>query len=169
MTSVEPSFRRRPAAGWLRALLRVPRFLYSGPIADIMRARCVLLLTTQGRRSGLPRTTAVSFMPLNDHFVVFSGFRGVDSNWYRNVLANPRVTVKVGRRALRGTARLVDDPSRRAELMRHMQARSSGCGPPKPMRPLLKLTRVFDYQGEIDMAVAAGGTLPVVEIVPDGS
>jgi hypothetical protein len=34
------------------------------------------------------------------------------------------------------------------------------------MRPLLKLTGVFDYQGEIDMAVAAGGTLPVVELVP---
>jgi hypothetical protein len=31
---------------------------------------------------------------------------------------------------------------------------------------LLKLTRVFDYQGEIDMAVAAGGTLPVVELFP---
>jgi hypothetical protein len=31
---------------------------------------------------------------------------------------------------------------------------------------VLKLARVFDYQGEIDMAVAAGGALPVVEIVP---
>jgi len=163
--SEEPSFHRPRAAGWLRALLRVPRFLYSGPIAEIMRGRCVLLLTTRGRRSGLPRTTAVSFMPVSNHYVVFSGW-GVGSNWYRNVLANPQVTVKVGRRTMRATARVVEDPSRRATLMRQMQARSAGCGPPKPIRPLLKLTGVFDYQGEIDMAVAAGGSLPVVEIFP---
>jgi hypothetical protein len=35
------------------------------------------------------------------------------------------------------------------------------------VRPLLKLTRAFDYQGEIDMALRAGGTLPVIEITPD--
>ena len=167
MTAVEPSFRRRRAAGWLQAVLRVPRFLYGGPIAEIMRARCVLLLTTRGRRSGLPRTRAVSFMPVNNHYVVFSGW-GVGSNWYRNVLANPRVTIKVGRTAMRATARVVEDPSRRVALMRQMQARSAGCGPPKSIRPLLKLTGVFDYQGEIDMAVAAGATLPVVELVPEG-
>jgi hypothetical protein len=47
-----------------------------------------------------------------------------------------------------------------------MQARSPNCGPPKPVRPLLKLTHVFDYQAEIDMAVAAGTSLPVIEIFP---
>jgi deazaflavin-dependent oxidoreductase (nitroreductase family) len=124
-----------------------------------------MLLTTQGRRSGRPRTGAVSFMPLGDHLVVFSGW-GVGSNWYRNIRANPEVTVTVGRRRKRATARLVEDPERRRELMRQMQARSAGCGPPQPMRPLLKLTHIFDYQAEIDMAVAAGVTLPVVEIFP---
>jgi hypothetical protein len=67
---------------------------------------------------------------------------------------------------MRATARVVEDPERRRELMLRMQARSSSCGPPQFARPLLKLTRMFDYQGEIDMAVAAGSTLPVVEIVP---
>ena len=104
-------------------------------------------------------------MPVGDHFVVFSGW-GVGSNWFRNIRVNPEVTVRVGRRSMRATARVVDDPERRRELMRQMQARSSRCGPPQPMRPLLKLTRLFDYQGEIDMAVAAGTTLPVVEIIP---
>jgi deazaflavin-dependent oxidoreductase (nitroreductase family) len=130
-----------------------------------MRSRCVLLLTTQGRRTGRPRTGAVSFMPLGDHFIVFSGW-GIGSNWYRNIRANPEVTVTVGRRRMRATAHMVEDPDRRSELMRQMQVRSSGCGPPRTMRPLLKLTRIFDYQGEIDMAVAAGGSFPVVEIIP---
>jgi deazaflavin-dependent oxidoreductase (nitroreductase family) len=146
-------------------MLKVPAFVYSGPIADLLRSRCVMLLTTTGRRSGRPRTGGVSFMPLDDHFVVFSGW-GVMSNWYRNIRANPEVTIKVGRRQMRATARVVEDPERRRELMLRMQARSSSCGPPQFARPLLKLTGVFDYQGEIDMAVAAGSTLPVVEIVP---
>lgn len=107
-------------------------------------------------------------MPVDDHLVVFSGW-GVGSNWYRNIRANPDVTVTVGRRRMRATARPVEDPERRRDLMRQMQARSSGCGPPRPLRPLLKLTGIFDYQGEIDMAVAAGGALPVVEIFPQHS
>jgi deazaflavin-dependent oxidoreductase (nitroreductase family) len=144
----------------------VPTLVYVGPIAELMRSRCVMLLTTQGRRTGRPRTGGVSFMPLGDHFIVFSGW-GIGSNWYRNIRVNPEVTVTVGRRRMRAIAHVVEDPDRRSELMRQMQVRSSGCGPPRPIRPLLKLTRIFDYQGEIDMAVAAGGSFPVVEIIPD--
>jgi deazaflavin-dependent oxidoreductase (nitroreductase family) len=165
--SSEPSFRRRRASPWLRLMLRVPRYLYVGPLAELLQSRCVLLLTTRGRRTGLARTTAVSFMPLpNGHLVIFSGW-GVASAWYRNVLADPRVRVKVGRRQAAATATLVEDPQRRIALMQQMAARSSGCGPPKPVRPLLKLTRVFDYDGEIAQALRAGASLPVVEITPD--
>jgi deazaflavin-dependent oxidoreductase (nitroreductase family) len=164
----EPSFARRRASPLLRLLLKAPVFMYRGPIADLLRSRCVLLLTTRGRRSGLPRTGPVSFMPVDDHFVVFSGW-GVTSNWYQNLRANPEVTITVGRRRMRALARLVEDPDRRHELMLRMQARSGGCGPPKPARPVLKALKMFDYQGEIDMAVAAGGNLPVIEIIPRSS
>ena len=34
------------------------------------------------------------------------------------------------------------------------------------MRPVLKGLRIFDYEAEITMAVAQGGDLPVLEIVP---
>src|SRR5216683_6328746 len=165
MASTEPSFRRQRASPLLRTMLKVPTLVYRGPLAELMRSRCVLLLTTRGRKTGRPRTGAVSFMPLGDHFVVFSGW-GVGSNWFRNIRANPEVMVTVGRRKMRATAQVVEDPERRRQLMLEMQARSPGCGPPQLMRPLLKLTRIFDYQGEIDMAVAAGGTFPVVEIFP---
>jgi deazaflavin-dependent oxidoreductase (nitroreductase family) len=148
-------------------MLRVPRYLYVGPLAELLRSRCVLLLTTRGRRTGRPRTTAVSFMPLpNGHLVVFSGW-GATSAWYLNVREDARVRVKVGRREMNATATLVQPPGRRHELMLQMAARSSGCGPPKPVRPLLRLTRVFDYEGEIAQALRAGASLPVVEITPD--
>jgi deazaflavin-dependent oxidoreductase (nitroreductase family) len=164
----EPSFARQRASPLLRAMLKAPALIYWGPIADLLRWRGVMLLTTTGRRSGQPRTGAVSFMPVGDHFVVFSGW-GVNSNWYRNLRKNPEVTITVGRRRMRATAQLVENPERRRELMRQMQVRSPDCGPPRPVRPVLKLLRVFDYQGEIDMAVNAGGTLPVFEIFPRGN
>ena len=62
-------------------------------------------------------------MPVDDHFVVFSGW-GVSSDWLRNIRANPDVFVQVGRRRMRATAQLVEDPERRRELMRRMQATS---------------------------------------------
>jgi len=165
MASPEPSFKRRRASPWLRTLLKIPTLVYRGPLAELMRSRCVLLLTTRGRTTGRSRTGAVSFMPLDDHFVVFSGW-GVGSNWFKNIRANPEVTVRVGRQQMRATARVVEDPERRRALMLQMQKRSTGCGPPRLIRPVLKLTHVFDYDREIEMAVAAGSTLPVVEIFP---
>ncbi|HLZ28807.1 MAG TPA: nitroreductase family deazaflavin-dependent oxidoreductase [Chloroflexota bacterium] len=165
--SAEPSFARRRASPVLRFFLKVPVLLYRGPIADLLRARCVMLLTTRGRRSGRPRTGPVSFMPVDNHFIVFSGW-GVNSNWYRNVRANPEVTITVGRRRMRALARLVEDPEQRRALMLRQQARSGRCGPPKPVRPVLKFLRMFDYDGEITMGVAAGTTLPVIEITPVG-
>jgi len=124
-----------------------------------------MLLTTMGRRTGRPRTTAISFMPLGDRLVVFSGW-GTSSNWYRNVRANPSVTVRVGRRQFRGTAEVVPDPERRRRLMLEMQKRSTFCGPPAFTRGILKALRLFDYEGEISLAVAQGGDLPVLEISP---
>lgn len=149
----------------LRLLLKAPPLVYYGPIAELLRSRCVMLLTTRGRRTGMPRTNGVSFMPWDGHYVVFSGW-GIDSNWYRNLRADPSVRIKVGRREMQATARLVEDPEARRRLMLRMAERSSGCGPPRLIRPLIKLTGVIDYQGEIDMAVRAGGTLPVIEITP---
>ena len=124
-----------------------------------------MLLTTRGRRTGKLRTTAVSFMPVGDHFVIFSGW-GISSGWYHNLLADPLVHIKVGRRSTAARAQLVEDPGRRKELMLLMARRSVDCGPPRAIRPLLKLTHAFDYDGEIAMAIAAGGDLPVIEIFP---
>jgi len=118
-----------------------------------------------GRKTGRPRTTAISFMPLEDRLIVFSGW-GTTSNWYRNVRANPAVTVRVGNRQFSGTAQLVADPEQRKQLMLEMQKRSASCGPPRFTRGILKALRLFDYEGEITLAVAQGGDLPVLEISP---
>jgi deazaflavin-dependent oxidoreductase (nitroreductase family) len=130
-----------------------------------MKWRCVMVLTTTGRKSGLPRTVGVSFMPHNGRYVAFSGW-GVSSNWYRNVVANPEVTIRVGGETMRATGHPVLDPDQRIDLMLLKREQAKHCGPPQFMRPLLRLTHVFDYDAEIAMAVEHAPELPIVEFAP---
>ena len=165
MASSEPTFVRERPNAFLKLFFKLPPLLYRGPFAVGLSKRCILRLTTTGRTSGLPRTICISFAPLDDHYVVFSGF-GIRSQWYQNVRANPDVTIQIGRRRLAATAVPVADPARRRDLMLMMRDRSATCGPPRWMRPLLRLTRAFDYDGEIRLAVEQAEALPVVELFP---
>ncbi len=166
MGGTQPTFERERPNALLRFVFKLPPLVYHGPIATFLSSRCVMKLTTTGRKSGLPRTISVSYLPTDEGIVIFSGF-GIESNWYRNVLAEPRVTVQIGRKTFEATASVVGDPARRKELMLEMQARSDSCGPPTFVRPLMRLTRTFDYDAEIRLAVDNAEALPVVLLKPD--
>ena len=77
-----------------------------GKLSGPMAGRTVLLLTTQGVRSGQPRTTVVGFGRHGDDYVVIASNNGAASHpaWYRNLLANPRATVEVGAEKFEATA-----------------------------------------------------------------
>ena len=165
MNGSKPTFDRGRPGALRRFFFKSPVSFYRGPIAELMRSRCILLLTTTGRRSGQQRTNGVSFMPLGKNFIVFSGW-GIRSDWYQNLLANPEVTIQVGGKTLQATAVPVSDPARRRELMQQMRQRSSQCGPPEPVRTVLSRTGIFDYEAELDLALKQGGELPVVELIP---
>ena len=160
-----PTFDRGRPSTLRRAFFKSPIRLYHGPVADVMKSRCVMLLTTTGRKSGEPRTTGVSFMQDGENLVVFSGW-GVRSDWYQNLLVHPEVRVQVGTDQFTARAEPVFDPERRKELMLRMQANGAHCGPPEPMRSILKMVGVFDYDAELRLAVEQAGELPVVELVP---
>ncbi len=66
-----------------------------------------LLLTTTGRRSGQPRTTPLIYQPDGENFLVVASAGGADEppQWYRNLQADPRVTVQVRDRVFRAHAR----------------------------------------------------------------
>ena len=68
-----------------------------------------LTLTTTGRRSGLPRRTPLNYALLDGRIYVLCGF-GVHADWYRNLTADPRVTVALPGRVVQGTADPVLDP-----------------------------------------------------------
>ncbi|MFP5021333.1 nitroreductase family deazaflavin-dependent oxidoreductase [Pseudonocardia phyllosphaerae] len=91
-----------------RALARAPITLYHRGLGRVLGHR-MLLLEHTGRRSGLPREVVVEVVghPGPGRFVVVSGF-GERAQWYRNVVADPRVRISVGsRRSQPATARVL--------------------------------------------------------------
>ncbi len=75
-----------------------------------------LLLTTVGRRSGLPRTVALIFAPDGDRQILVASKGGAPTHplWYENLVAEPRVEVQIRGERFPALARTVTDPDERA-------------------------------------------------------
>lgn len=65
-------------------------------------------LTTTGRVSGRPHEVEIWFGTQNNTLYLLSG-GGTQSDWVKNLLKNPVVTVRIARRSFTGTARIVKD------------------------------------------------------------
>jgi deazaflavin-dependent oxidoreductase (nitroreductase family) len=141
---------------------------YRGPLARFMGTHAMLLLTTTGRRSGLPRRTTLTYQDLGGSYLVLAGM-GVGSDWYRNLLAQPRLGVRIGARRFAATAQPVLDPGRRRTLAPGIAAQWDRFGPPRPLRWALRRWLGFDYDAELAHALAHAEDLPMVELVPSGS
>ena len=76
----------------------------------------VLLLTTIGRKSGLPRHTPLQYEKMDDLIYVASA-RGTQADWYRNILANPQVEVRIKAERFRGVAEAISDAERIADFL----------------------------------------------------
>lgn len=69
----------------------------------------VLLLTVTGRRSGRKRTVPLIYWERDGEYVVSASAAGMWlPMWYRNLQADPQVTVQVGSRRFKSVARLAD-------------------------------------------------------------
>ena len=71
-----------------------------GRIGGNLLGMPVLLLTTQGRRSGEPRRTALTYLPWEGRYVVIASYLGQPRHpaWWLNLAANPQATVQIGSR-----------------------------------------------------------------------
>jgi deazaflavin-dependent oxidoreductase (nitroreductase family) len=78
----------------------------------------VVILETIGRKSGQPRRNPVGKSLVGDTLWIVAE-HGRKANYVRNIEANPRVRVKIGRRWRTGTAHLLpdDDPRERQRQM----------------------------------------------------
>ncbi len=118
-----------------------------------------LLITTTGRRSGLARTNGLTYCTDRGDLVVVASNGGSDRPpaWLLNIEADPRVTVRVGRRVMAATAR-VATPEERAQLW------------PKVNRTNRGLSRIFHpgVAGRYDVYQRhTSREIPVVLIRPD--
>ena len=84
----------------------------------------ILVLTTLGRKSGLPRRTPLNYAVVDGELYCTAGFGGV-SDWYRNICANAHVEVWLPDGWWDAVAEDITDSPRRRELLRAV-LRSSG-------------------------------------------
>lgn len=77
----------------------------------------MLLLTTTGRRSGLPRTTPLLYYADGDTPVIVAsnGGQAKDPAWCQNLRAEPRVSVRIGAEVFSGRAEFAG-PAERERL-----------------------------------------------------
>ena len=88
-----------------------------GHLTGQMAGRQVLLLTTTGVKSFMPRTVVIGYRPYGDKLAVIASANGAEKNpaWFHNLRANPVATVEVGPEQYQVKAK-VAAPEERPEL-----------------------------------------------------
>jgi deazaflavin-dependent oxidoreductase (nitroreductase family) len=89
----------------------------------------LVLLTTTGAKTGQARTSPVAYLRDGERVVVFASNGGRDDHplWYRNVVANPKVTVEIGADRYQATA-TVAQGAERDDLYARQVAANPGFG-----------------------------------------
>jgi deazaflavin-dependent oxidoreductase (nitroreductase family) len=87
----------------------------------------VCRLVTIGRRTGRRHDIEIWFGTDGDVLYLISG-NGPGADWFRNLLANPEVEIRIDGHAWRGKARKVTDPEERLTVGRLMGAKYGGWG-----------------------------------------
>ena len=93
-----------------RKLLRLPIWMYRAGLGWLMNLLQIMVLTTEGRKTGLPRHTAIEFRAHGRKLYVVSAW-GERPDWYRNLLANPSVSLFQGNNRFSAQAQPVTDSS----------------------------------------------------------
>ncbi|MFB8282177.1 nitroreductase family deazaflavin-dependent oxidoreductase [Nocardia colli] len=78
----------------------------AGKVGGPFEGHDLLLLTTTGAKSGLPRTSPVAFIRDQDRVVIIASKAGAPTSpdWYHNLRANPEVSVEIGTETHKATA-----------------------------------------------------------------
>lgn len=81
-----------PRGGVLKALMRAPLLAWRMGLGRVL-GHIFVLLTTTGRRSGLPRRVVTEYLTYRGKLIVPCAF-GAKADWYRNLMSDSRVTVQ---------------------------------------------------------------------------
>lgn len=149
-----------PPTGWRRALLRFPVTLYRWRL-DALVSQRILLLRTVGRRTGRVRVTPLEYLHdgATDTYYLMAGWGG-RTDWIRNLRADPRVRIRVGRRELAREARILGAPEGGVVLQRWI-------GRTPSLVPLLERDTGLRYDGTLASSAEIASRYAVVALPPD--
>ncbi|WP_017593051.1 nitroreductase/quinone reductase family protein [Nocardiopsis potens] len=96
----------------------------NGRVGGMFEGARLLLLTTTGARSGRPHTVPLGALPDGDRTLVIASAMGSDRHpaWYRNILADPEVTVEDGLFVHRARAAVLEGEERDRLFARAVEA-----------------------------------------------
>src|SRR4051794_1043438 len=116
MAPIAPAFDKHRVATTLSN--RIAKPLVMAAVNRGVPVPSVAILETTGRKSGQPRRTPVGNGLVGDTFWIVTE-HGYRAAYVKNIQADPRVRVKIGRRWRTGTAHLMpdDDPRERQRKM----------------------------------------------------
>jgi deazaflavin-dependent oxidoreductase (nitroreductase family) len=79
---------------------------HHGKVGGVFEGKPILLLTHTGAKSGRTRTNPLMYLEDGDRTVIFASKGGhpTHPHWYRNLVANPEVTVEIGDETFAATA-----------------------------------------------------------------
>jgi deazaflavin-dependent oxidoreductase (nitroreductase family) len=94
--------------GILHTLVRLPMLLQKFGAGWLLRPMNLMILTTRGRKSSLSRHVVLEYRRHGSKLYVISGW-GKQPHWFRNLTANPDVTLQLGQAEIAASACLVKD------------------------------------------------------------
>ena len=140
-------FQKVPA--WvLKSFKYPPQILYALGLRPIIGG-LIMLLTTRGCKSGKWHTTPLQYEWLDGKLYVAS-MRGPGAAWYRNLLADPHVRVRVGRLRSAGLAKPVPETEK---VVTFLQERL--CRRPRMIAAMLKADGVKNVHDSDQLAIYA--------------
>ncbi len=143
---------------FIRPAQYVHRALYALGLGPLV-GRIILLLTTTGRKSGQRRVTPLQYEEI-EGVIYLGAARGRQSDWVRNIVADPHVEVRVKARRFAGLAELCDDPAQIADFLEERLRRH-----PKMVGAMMKMHHLPPQPSRAQLEALAK-SLAVVMIRP---
>ena len=142
--------------GFLAPLFKAPIWLYRFHLGGRLGNR-VLLLTHIGRKTGQIRQAVIEVVQVDKAsgiYYVASGW-GEKSNWYKNIVANPNVTIQVKNKRVKAVAERVT-PELGVQIMLNYFHRY-----PFAQRALSRIMK-YPLDGSEESAIKFGRTIPII-------
>ena len=127
-----------------------------GPWIGTPMGGYILLLQVRGRRTGRLRSIPLSYLIADGAIWVMAGF-GIQTQWYRNLMARPEVEVRLPGRSVRCEAQVCVDPVIRTTMLPRLTRAAGvpgvliGCNP---------------WRASDERIVALLAGIPLIRLVP---